>query len=64
MDKFTNREKDICNFLIKGWSNGEIANKLFISSHTVKAYVSTIIEKLEVKNRTEAAYILGKNGII
>lgn len=50
----TEREKEILAGISKGKSNAEIGKELFLSAFTVKNYVSKIIEKLEVKDRTEA----------
>ncbi len=60
----TDREIEVCKCLISGMNNNEIAAKLFISRHTVKAYISNILVSLKAKNRTEVAYILGKKNII
>lgn len=51
----TQREVDVLRLLTKGKSNRQIAEILFISSSTVKNHVSSIIAKLGVKSRTEAA---------
>ena len=51
----TEREVEVLRLLTKGKSNNEIAEHLFISSSTVKNHVSSIIAKLGVKSRTEAA---------
>lgn len=51
----SNREQEVLNLLAKGNSNNDIANKLFITTRTVKYHVSSIFTKLNVKNRTEAA---------
>lgn len=62
--KLTNREKEVCEYLIEGLSNNEIAEELFLSKDTVKLYVSQSIAKAMAKNRTQLAYILGKKNII
>ena len=51
----TEREKNVLHYLTLGFKNEEIAKKLHISVHTVKAHLEAIYEKLEVKNRVQAA---------
>jgi ATP/maltotriose-dependent transcriptional regulator MalT len=50
----TPREREILNLIIRGLSNLEIAEKLFISTHTVKNHITKIYEKLGVSDRTQA----------
>ena len=47
----TAREKEVLEYVIDGLHNKEIAQKLGISAHTVKAHVSSILNKSGVKNR-------------
>ena len=49
------REQDVLDLIAEGQSNNDIAGNLFISVRTVKFHVSSILAKLDVKNRTEAA---------
>lgn len=51
----TEREIVILNLMTEGYDNREIAEKVYISIHTVKAHVSAIIKKLDARNRTHAA---------
>ncbi len=50
------REIEIVNLIYQGLSNDKIAQKLFISKNTVKAYVHKIMEKLNVSSRTAIIY--------
>ena len=61
MEQLTFRETEVIKLLCLGYSNFEIAKELFISIHTVKAHVSSIIYKFEAKNRTHAIYLYLKN---
>ena len=51
--KISNREKEIIHLLLKGKSNREIEDELFISVHTVRNHIYKIYQKLGVKNRVE-----------
>ena len=64
LPNLTDREKEILGLITKGKSNKEISKELFLSAFTVKNYVSKILEKLEVKDRTEATAKAIKNGLI
>lgn len=51
--KLTPRQLEILELILKGHSNKEIAQKLFISNNTVKTHIHHLYEKLNVKNRME-----------
>jgi len=49
------REQEVLDLIAQGKTNNAIARSLYISTRTVKFHVSSILSKLNVKNRTEAA---------
>ncbi len=51
----TEREQSVLALLAEGYSNGQIAQALFISTKTASVHVSNILRKLNVTNRVEAA---------
>jgi DNA-binding NarL/FixJ family response regulator len=60
----TAREIEILKMLAKGPTNKQIGRALGISDHTVRNHVNSILEKLEVSDRTEAATTAIQRGII
>jgi len=60
----TTRELEVLRMVAKGWGNKEIATALNIAEVTVKLHVSHVLEKLNVKDRTEAATAAVQRGII
>jgi DNA-binding NarL/FixJ family response regulator len=50
--RFTNREREVLDLLLDGSSNREIARSLKIEERTVKSYVTRLMQKMGVKNRT------------
>lgn len=60
----TSREKEILALIAEGLNNKDIADSLGISLFTVKNHVSNIIQKLSVDDRTQAAILALKKGLI
>jgi DNA-binding NarL/FixJ family response regulator len=59
------REKEVLTLLTnKGTTNKEIAEALCITENTVKAHLSSILEKMQVRNRQQAAILAREKGII
>ena len=57
----TEREFDIIKLIADGKSNKEIASTLFLSEGTIRNYLSTILDKLGLENRTQLAIFYYKN---
>jgi len=62
--RLTRREKDVLSLLVKGYSNKEMAEIMYISEKTVKNHLTNIFRKLGVKDRTQAAVYTLKNSIV
>lgn len=60
----TSRERDVVALVGAGLSNAEIGERLFLVEGTVKAYVSTVLNRLDVKNRVQAAVIAYEAGLV
>lgn len=57
LNKLTDRELLVLKLITEGNGNCQIGKTIHISIHTVKAHISSIMRKLNAKNRTNAAYI-------
>ncbi len=64
LEPLSEREREVLVLLAQGASNKELAEKLFITEGTVKNHVSSILAKLQAENRTQAADIARKRGLI
>jgi DNA-binding NarL/FixJ family response regulator len=63
-EPLSEREREILQLIAQGMSNGEIANKLSLAEGTVKNYVSNILQKLDARDRTQAAIRARELGLI
>ncbi len=62
--KLTERENEVLKLLVQGKSNTQIAQDLIVSVHTAKAHVCSILQKLCVDDRVQAAVKAIKEGIV
>ncbi len=60
----TKREQEILALVSMGKSNQEIATALYIATGTVRVHVHTILSKLSVRDRTQAAILAIRNGLV
>ena len=63
-DALTPREREVLALVGAGLSNAEIAARLHVVEGTVKAYVSAILTRLQVKNRVQAAIVAYEAGLV
>ena len=61
VESLTQRETEVLHLLAQGLGNKEIAAKLFVSEKTVKTHITNILQKLDVKTRTQAALLAAKD---
>jgi DNA-binding NarL/FixJ family response regulator len=61
--KLTQREIEVLQLLAKGLSNDDIAKQLFLSEGTVRNHISSIVAKLGVSDRTQAAIVAIQHGL-
>jgi len=63
-DDLSERELDVLKLLAQGLTNAEIAEKLSLTRGTVRNYVSAILSKLDVDDRTQAAILAIRHGLV
>lgn len=63
IDPLTSRELETLLLIARGLSNQEIANELFVHERTIAKYVSSILNKLHLANRTQAALFALREGL-
>jgi len=57
LDDLSKREEDILKLVAQGKSNREVGEALDLQEKTVKHYMTSILQKLQVRNRVEAAML-------
>lgn len=62
-DDLSAREREVLSLLARGLTNAEIASRLYLSEGTVRNYVSSILAKLNVSDRTQAAVLALRYGL-
>jgi DNA-binding NarL/FixJ family response regulator len=63
-EALTDRETEVLKLLARGKANKQIAGNLYVSEKTVKAHVSSILMKLGVQSRTQAALYAVRTGLV
>ena len=62
--ELSERELEVLRLLGTGESNAELAKQMFVSEATVKTYVSRLLAKLNLANRTQAAILAHEAGLL
>ena len=64
VDKLSDREREVLVLVAQGYSNREIAERVFLAEGTVKNHVSTILQKVDARDRTQAAIKARELGLL
>jgi DNA-binding NarL/FixJ family response regulator len=64
IEPLSDREIDVLRLVSQGFSNREIADQLYLAEGTVKNYVSSVMQKLSVRDRTQAALRARELGLL
>ena len=62
--QLSHREREVLRLIAEGMSNAEIAQKLILSEKTIKSYVSNVLNKLHLADRTQAAVLAWREGLV
>jgi DNA-binding NarL/FixJ family response regulator len=64
LDQITDREREVLVLLARGLTNAEIASELFISEHTAKTHVASLLQKLQLRSRVQAVIFAYERGLV
>jgi len=64
LEVLTDREREVLTLVARGWSNAEIADRLYLSAATAKTHVGRLLMKLQARDRTQLVVIAYETGLV
>ena len=64
LESLTDREVEVLSLVAKGWSNAEIAERLFVTPATAKTHLSRLLLKLDARDRAQLIVIAYETGLV
>ena len=64
LEVLTDREREVLALVARGWSNAEIAERLYLSAATAKTHVGRLLMKLQARDRTQLVVIAYETGLV
>jgi DNA-binding NarL/FixJ family response regulator len=64
VDDLSPRELEVLKLIARGLTNAEVAKELFLSEHTVKTHVARVLQKLDLRDRTQAVIVAYESGLV
>ena len=64
LESLTDRELEVLSLVAKGWSNAEIAERLYVTTATAKTHLSRLLMKLDARDRAQLIVIAYESGLV